>query len=127
MLSKMFTCTRARNKKEEEVSMPTTYEDTIKSEFIEMAHKFSFDRVHFHVYAIDRFATTATLVGFSYKYTTKVEKEGQTHLVKVIDLGDYGTLEFKLDNDNEYGTLYNSDRKEVVRNLIKGFPTTTNI
>lgn len=102
------------------------YEDLLKVEFLDMVDKFQSDRVLFHVYAIDRCATTATLVGFSYKYAMRT-KNNEQYIVKTIDLGEYGELEFEIKSGEQYGTIVTRNREDIVQTLINTFPTNTKV
>lgn len=102
------------------------YEDLLKVEFLDMIDKFQSDRTMFHVYAIDRCATTATLVGFSYSYNTKT-LDNEQYIIKTIDLGEYGELEFEIKSGENYGTIVTCNRKDVVKGLIQTFPTNTKV
>lgn len=102
------------------------YEDLLKVEFLDMIDKFQQDRTVFHIYAIGRCATTATLVGFSYNYKVK-QRNHENYILKTIDLKEYGKLEFEIKSGENYGTIVTKNRQSIVQNLIDNFPTQTKV
>lgn len=102
------------------------YEDLLKVEFLDMVDKFQSSRHMYHIYAIGRCATTATLVGFSYGYTI-INRKGEQYILKTINLGEYGKLEFEIKSGESYGTIVTKDRVKIVQNLIDNFPTHTKV
>lgn len=119
---------RILGKKEPPVqaSKELEYEDLLKIEFLDMLERFQSDRTSFHVYAIGRCATTATLVGFSYNYSIG-SRGGVPVIIKTIDLKEYGKLTFEIPSGSAYGTLRTPNSHEVIQNMIKNFPTQTTV
>lgn len=108
------------------VTTDLEYEDLIKVEFLDMIARFTQERKVFHIYAIGRCATTATLVGFSYTYSVRQMEQGCV-IIKTIDLESYGKLEFEIKPGEPYGELITKNRVEVIQNLIDNFPTHTKV
>lgn len=93
------------------------YQDFIKVEFKDMLQKFLEDRTYFHVYTIDRCCITAIIAGFSYHY----EPSGN-NLIKVLDLGEFGSIAFSLQPDGEYAKIITPGYKRIIETVITNFP-----
>lgn len=122
----MFNLSLKKMSNQQRKTVDLEYEDLLKIEFLDMVARFSQERTLFHIYAIGRCATTATLVGFSYNYRVEFQKDNPV-IIKTINLNEYGELAFKILPDESYGELITKDRHRVVQNLLDNFPTNTKV
>lgn len=101
------------------------YRDIIKVEFKDMIEKFLPPRKTFHAYTIGRACTHSTMLGFDYTYYVI---EGRTDVIgKRLDLGYYGTIDFEIECQSNYGTIASEDSEEVIQHFLQNYSTQSKI
>lgn len=101
------------------------YEDILKVEFKGMLQKFLEPRENFHVYAISRMLTHATMIGYDYGYFTYPGEDD--YVGKYLDLEEYGVIAFKVDCRTNYGKIVSENSNEVINKFVSEYPVVSEI
>lgn len=101
------------------------FNDALKVEFKDMLEKFLEPRDYFHAYSISRMCTHAIMIGFDYGYFTVPNDD--IHVGKVLDLKEYGKIEFMIDCRTNYGIIASSDSNAIINKFLTDYPTTSTV
>lgn len=88
------------------------YNELMKEEFVGTLSKLLQDRRFFSIYYIDLLCSSATIVGYDYRY------EKGAGIVKTIILGENGHISFKIDPETDYATIVSDNYKEIVNDTL---------
>ena len=96
------------------------YVDVLKEDFKELLESLlKSDRSFYHMYIIDRVCIQGALIGFDYRYSL----DSRGNVIKELDLGKYGKLEWSIECTTGYGTLSSADSCIVIARFLKEFST----
>lgn len=89
------------------------FTETMMDDFLTSLGKLLNERKKHSVYYMDLLCSSGAVVGFDYYYAT--HEEG---LLKVLDLGRLGKIEFLIYPDSGYARVITQDYKKLVKNML---------